>query len=132
VRARKKLEIPKEPSPFTEENMRLIATDLASGRLKVPNGRVQMSDDRVTGLRVMVNKSGLITWHAADTIGESRPLLKIGTFNKGDPEFLTLAEARELTKTIQALARKGTDVQESLHRRLIRELKEKGANWRPA
>jgi hypothetical protein len=111
------------------ENIEKIAKDLATGKLKLP--RVQISDDRVTGLRIMINKSGLITAHAAYTIGASRPLIKIGSFNKDDPEYITLEEARHLTKTIQALAAKGIDVQEGLHRSMIRGLKEKGTAWRP-
>lgn len=115
---------------FTMENIEGIARDLASGKLKLP--RVQISDDIVTGLRVMINKSGLITAHSAYTVGENRPFLKIGSLNKGDPEYISIAEARELTKTIKALGDKGIDVQEGLHRRLIRELKREGTKWRPA
>ena len=130
MRPRKPIDFNTAPSEFTEENIQKMAKELGSGKLKLP--RVQWSDDLVTGLRVMINKSGLITWHTAYTIGESRPLLKIGSFNKGDKEFLTLEDARHLTKVIQTLARRGTDVQESLHRRLIAELKRDGVNWEGA
>ena len=129
MRPRKQIAIPNEPSPFTAKNLKDIARDLASGKLKLP--RVQISDDMVTGLRAMVNKSGLISFHAAYTIGGSRPLLKIGEMDKKSPEYISIEDARHLTKTIQALADKGIDVQEGLHRRLVRELRDQGTNWRP-
>jgi hypothetical protein len=129
VRPRKALEISDTQEVFTESNLQQIANDLANGKLKLP--RVQVSDDRVTGLRAMVNKSGLISLHAAYTIGASRPLVKIGELDPKSPEHLTIEEAREVTKTIQALARKGIDVQEGLHRSMIRGIRKEGVKWRP-
>lgn len=84
----------------------------------------------VVGLRAMCHKSGLIAFHVSYYVGDKRPFMKIGTFNEGDPEFMTIEDARHVAKTIIALGEKGIDVQEGLHRRLIRELKEKGTNWR--
>jgi hypothetical protein len=43
----------------------------------------------------------------------------------------TIKEARELTKTIRALAEKGIDIQDGLLPRLLRELKAWGTRWRP-
>lgn len=130
MRPRKQLEIPEQPDVFTETNLIAIAKDLATGKLKLP--RVQISDDRVTGLRAMVNRSGLISFHAAYTMeGGSRPFLKIGELDPKSPEHMTIEEARQVTKTIQALASKGMDVQEGLHRRLIREIRRDGVKWRP-
>lgn len=129
LRPRKHLDVVDEPSKFDEVTLFKLAEDLEKGRIPLP--RVQVSDDIQTGLRAMVNKSGLITLHAAYTIGGSRPFIKIGELDKKSEEHITIAQARTLTKTIQALADKGIDVQEGLHRRLIRELKAQGTAWRP-
>lgn len=43
----------------------------------------------------------------------------------------TVADARALTRTIRAIAAEGIDVQDGLHERLLRELREKGDKWRP-
>jgi hypothetical protein len=58
-------------------------------------------------------------------------LVKIGELDPKSPEHLTIEEAREVTKTIQALARKGIDVQEGLHRSMIRGIRKEGVKWRP-
>ena len=44
----------------------------------------------------------------------------------GDHPDMSIAEARQLTRTVQTLAAIGIDPQEGLHERLIRELKAKG------
>jgi len=49
----------------------------------------------------------------------------------GEMGKISLTQARELTKTIKALAANGINVQEGLHERLIRELLTKGVKWRP-
>lgn len=85
-----------------------------------------MSDNVVTGLQCMVRKTGLISYHVGYSYDGSRPVLKLGNH----PE-MTVAEARELAKTVRALADMGIDPQEGLHERLIRELKAKGTKWRP-
>jgi hypothetical protein len=36
-----------------------------------------------------------------------------------------------LTKTIRALGDKGVDPQEGLHKRLLKEIAEKGTAWKP-
>jgi hypothetical protein len=85
----------------------------------------------VTGLRAVVNKSSLITLHCSYEIGENRPFILLGSLNEDAENHITIKEARELTKTIKALAAKGIDVQDGLHKRLIRELKRDGAAWKP-
>jgi hypothetical protein len=126
---RKKIGVPADKSKFDAKTLLAIAEDLQSGKL--PLERVRVSDDMVVGLRAVVNRSGLVTLHASYEIGDQRPFMKIGSVNKDAEDHITIEEARELTKTIKALADKGVDVQDGLHRRLIRELKEKGTAWRP-
>ena len=117
------------PTRFTRENMESVAKDLKSGRL--PLSRTQMSDDMVTGLRAQIYKSGLIGFHVCYTVGEKRPFINIGSLNEDQPDHITISEARNLAKTIKALGDKGIDVQDGLHKRLFRELAEKGTAWRP-
>lgn len=114
---------------FTVEALEGLAKDLKSGRL--PLERTQISDDMVTGLRAMVNKSGLISFHASYYVGGNRPFIKLGDLNRDSPDYISLEDAREITKTIKALGNKEIDVQAGLHRRLIRELKRDGTSWRP-
>lgn len=114
---------------FTPERLEAFARDLKSQR--VPLERQQVSDDRVVGLRAMCHKSGLITFSASYYVGDKRGHMKIGDFNKDSPDYISIEDARELTKTIKALGEKGIDPQDSLMRRLVRELKEKGTSWRP-
>jgi len=113
-----------DQSVFTEEMLTSLARDLKSRRL--PMDRQQISDDLVTGLRAIITKDGRVTFHASYTLGESRPFLILGEMGK-----ISLTQARELTKTIKALAANGINVQEGLHERLIRELLTKGVKWRP-
>jgi hypothetical protein len=137
MRPRKKLETqPADETKFDKPTMLKILKDLQTGRLPLP--RVQISDDKVTGLRAMINRGGTkqnpggsIALHAAYAVGGSRPLVKLGELQDGAEEPITIDEARELTVVIQELGEKGVDVQEGLHRRLMTELRRDGANWRP-
>lgn len=137
MRPRKKLESqPTEETRFDKATMMKILKDLQTGRLPLP--RVQISDDMVTGLRAMINRGGTkqnpggsIALHAAYAVGGSRPLVKLGELQDGAEEPITIDEARELTKVIQALGDEGIDVQEGLHRRLMSEIRRDGINWRP-
>jgi hypothetical protein len=113
---------------FTPERLEAFARDLKSQR--VPLERQQMSDDIVVGLRAMIHKTGLIAFHVSYYVGDKRPFIRIGTFNRDDPDYISIDDAREVAKTIKALGEKGVDVQDGLHRRLVRELKEKGSAWR--
>jgi hypothetical protein len=58
-------------------------------------------------------------------VKDTRPSLLLGHFPK-----MKIEEARGIAATIEALADKGIDVQDGLHDRLIRELKQQGVNWR--
>lgn len=113
---------------FTPERLEAFARDLKSQR--VPLERQQISDDRVVGLRAMIHRTGLIAFHVSYYVGEKRPFMKIGDFNRDSPDYISIEDAREIAKTIKALGDKGIDVQDGLHRRLVRELKEKGPAWR--
>lgn len=118
-----------EQSKVTEKTLLSIAADLKAGRM--PADRLTISDDIVTGLRCLILKSGEATYSASYHFAGERPYLKIGSAHKGDPDYLPLADAREITKTIKALADKGIDVQDGLLPRLRRELLRDGVKWRP-
>lgn len=109
---------------FTPTVFEGLADDLAKGR--IPLKRVTVSDDIVTGLRAVIRNTGLISYHVTYDVDGSRPYLKIG-----DHPQMKLEEARNLARTVQSLAEKGIDVQAGLHERLIKQLKEQGAKWRP-
>lgn len=120
---------PSTPSTkFTVERLEAFARDLKSGR--TPLERQQVSDDIVTGLRAVVHKSGAIAFHVSYYVGDTRPFMKLGDLDKDSPNHISLEDAREIAKVVIALGDKGIDVQDGLHRRLIRELKEKGTAWR--
>lgn len=115
---------------FTAETLEAFARDLKSGR--VPLERQQVSDDRVTGLRAIVYKSGLIVFAVSYYVdGANRPFMRLGSMNKDEPDYMTIEEARELAKTVKAIGDKGIDPQDGLLRRLIAELKRDGVNWKP-
>jgi hypothetical protein len=125
ARARKaKIAIPRGGLDFSVAALERLAGIVRTMRL--PNGRVTVSDNVQPGLRAIIRDTGGVSFHAHYEVNGSRPYLRIG----GLPET-SIAEARELTKTILALAAKGIDPQDGLHTRLIRELAAKGAAWRP-
>jgi hypothetical protein len=93
--------------------------------------RLNLSDDMVTGLRATILPSGKITLHASYTVGERRPFMFIGELDPKSEDHISIEDARDITKTIKALGDKGIDVADGLHRRLIKELREKGVKWRP-
>ena len=114
---------------FTVETLEAFARDLKSGR--IPLERQQISDDRVTGLRAIVYKSGLIVFAVSYYVdGGNRPFLRLGALNRDEPDHITIEEARELAKTVKALGDKGIDPQLGLERRLISELKRDGVHWK--
>ena len=117
-----------EESKFTEKTLVGVANDIKSGR--TPVSRMQIVDDLVTGLRAIIFKEGGITYHTSYTVGDERPFIKIGTGNAGDSDFISIKEARELTRTIKALGDKGVDVRDALLPRLRRELLRDGTRWR--
>jgi hypothetical protein len=120
-----------EQSKFNLEMLKAMAKDLATG--KTPLDRVVLSDDLVTGLRAIVRKSGNVSLHASYHFDGGRPLIILGdpTLSPKDPNYISLADAREITKTIKHLAGNGIDPQEGARRRLLKELKRDGTAWRP-
>lgn len=121
-----------QESKFDAKTLKGLVKDLQNGRYATI-GRFTISDDRVTGLRAMVTKDGRISLHASYHIGDERPMFKLGDLNvpPDHKDYLSIEDARELTKTIKALGDMGIDPQEGLHRRLIKELQRDGKNWRP-
>lgn len=117
------------PSRFTEETFHAVAKDLKSGRL--PLARTQISDDLVAGLRAQIHRSGLTSYHVSYYVGDKRPFINVGSANPEEPDYLTVTEARNLAKTIKSLGDRGVDVQDGLHKRLLKELKRDGTSWRP-
>lgn len=115
---------PKAQNKFTVEVMEALVDDLKSKR--IPLDRLTITDDMVPSLRAVIRNSGAISFHVHYDIAGSRPFLKLGSH----PE-MSIKEARELARTVIALAERGIDPAEGLHERLIRELKEKGTKWRP-
>jgi hypothetical protein len=113
---------------FTVERLEAFARDLKSQR--IPLERQTLSDDMVTGMRATVHKSGLITYSVSYTVGDKRPFMKLGDANKDSPDYISLEDARAIAKTVKALGDKGIDVQDGLHKRLIRELKRDGTAWK--
>ena len=114
---------------FTVQTLEAFARDLKSGR--IPLERQQISDDRVTGLRAIIYKSGLIVFAVSYYVdGANRPFLRLGALNRDEPDHITIEEARELAKTVKALGDKGIDPQLGLERRLISELKRDGVHWK--
>lgn len=125
---RKKIGVPAAKSEFTEEMLLQTAKDLYSGRLKLE--RVRISDDRVVGLRAVVNRTMRVTYHVSYEAGEDRPFMLLGSANKDAPDYITIEDARALATTIKALGDKGINVTEANDRRLLKELREKGTAWR--
>lgn len=118
-------------SDFNEKTFKAIADDLKSGRIPLRE-RMQVSDDMVTGLRASVHKTGLVSYAVHYYVGEEeRPLLKIGEMHKDSPLYLSLDDARHIAKAVKSLGEKGINVEEAWTKRLIRELKSQGSNWRP-
>jgi hypothetical protein len=119
-----------EASKFTEKSLLAVAEDLKSRRL--PMERTHLSDDIVAGLRALITKTGDVSYHANYFIdGNDRRMMKIGSANKESPDYLPLADARAITKTIKDLADRGINAQEGLMPRLVRELLRDGTRWRP-
>lgn len=118
-----------EESIFTEANLTAMAKDLKTRRIMLD--RTVLSDDLVTGLRAVIRKDGGVTYHASYHFGDERPFMILGVMDPKSEDHISLAEARQLTKTIKALADKGINPQEGLRKRLIRELMAEGTDWKP-
>lgn len=122
-RINNKDELPKRVE-FNANLLERIATDLQTKRIPLP--RITVSDEVQPGLRAIMRDTGLISFHVSYDVDGTRPFLKIG-----DHPAMKIDEARELAKTIRALADMGIDPTLGLHERLIRELQAKGTRWRP-
>jgi hypothetical protein len=88
--------------------------------------RAMISDPIEPGLRVMVRKSGSISFHVHYAVGNSRPMIDIGE----SPE-MTIERARKIARSIIAIADKGIDPRDGLHKRLVAEIEKLGDRWRP-
>jgi hypothetical protein len=121
-----------EESVFTEATLAAMAKDLKSRRLVLD--RTTVSDDLVVGLRALITKDGVVTYHAnyhLGGIGGKRGYLRLGTLDPKAKDHISLDDARELTKTIKTLSAQGIDPEEGLHARLVKELLRDGTDWRP-
>lgn len=117
-----------EQSVFTEEMLYAFAKDMKSRR--IPLDRQTLSDDLVTGLRARILKDGTINMEASYHFGNDRPSISLGVLNPKDPDHISLTDAREVTKTVKALADRGVNPQDGLTRRLVRELLAQGVKWK--
>lgn len=120
-----------ERSKFNRDTLLAIAADMSKKHYEGVN-RINLTDDLQPGLRALVQKDGRVSLHANYTVGDSRPMMMLRQINDSKaPDYITIEDARELTKTMRALGDRGVDPQSGLHARLIRELREKGTAWRP-
>jgi Arm DNA-binding domain len=113
--------------------------DMQSGRF--PLQRLHLSDTEGNGLRVIIRKTGLITYHChyfappdppqsleldeEEAVG-GRPLQKIGSYPS-----TSVATARHRAQVITTLAKNGIDFRWGLLPRVLREIDEKGVRWKP-
>ena len=121
--------------PFTEESLKAVVDDLNSWSINT-NSRITICDKVVTGLRAVVSKSGSIALSACYNFNESRPMTKLGEIGvtERDYEYMTIDDARQLTKIIHSLADKGISIEEEIakiRQKLLRDVLEKGSNWKP-
>lgn len=103
-------------STFAIENLEAMINDLQSDRIKL--AKLTVSDSEVPGLRAVVRKEGRISFFAAYTIGDSRPMLHIG-----DAPKTTIDDARALTRFVRKCAEAGIDVREELEQPLLDKLR---------
>lgn len=120
---------------FTEESLKAVVDDLRSGPIRT-NSRITICDKVVTGLRAVVSKSGNIALSACYNFNESRPMTKLGEIGvtERDYEYMTIDDARQLTKIIHSLADKGISIEEEIakiRQKLLRDVLEKGSDWKP-
>lgn len=108
---------------FNDKTFLRIADDLQSGRIPLPKQTLTHEN-----LQVIIRDSGTISYHALYWREDGiRTSLTLGHHSEG----MRLPQARQLTETIRKLSERGIDVQDGLHKRLIRELTEQGEKWKP-
>lgn len=127
---------PRSRSKFTPQMLEQLRDSLVKGEIGIRD-KIGVSDDIQDGLRALIRATGLITFHAHYAIDQERPNMKVGHYptdevlrKNPNAGHLAIEDARKLTATIRELGNKGIDVQEGLHERLLRELREQGTNWR--
>ena len=103
-----------------EENLR---------KAKASGERQRFTDEGCENLRIIAYPDGRVTFAAAYRLPRmsTRPM-----FTLGDLSQMTLQEARDLTEIVVELGRRGIDLHEGLHTRVVEELKRDGLNWRYA
>jgi|KBSMisStaDraftv2_1062788.scaffolds.fasta_scaffold1897613_1 Arm DNA-binding domain len=111
-----------DSSKFNQETFEEVVKYLKKTSLP----RAMISDPVEPGLRVMVRKSGSISFHVHYTVGTSRPMIDIGEA----PE-MTIDRARKIARSIIAIADKGIDPRDGLHKRLVAEIEKVGDKWKP-
>src|ERR1700722_19565780 len=122
---KKKQYMPPPPEPAYNDAW---LTKYVEMNTAIGGGEPKRIADKVShGLRIIVRKGAGATFHVQYTVTgrNRRPSIMLGTF----PE-MSIEEARSLTRPIVELGRRGIDVQDGLEKRLVRELKEQGVNWR--
>ncbi|MCF8475744.1 MAG: Arm DNA-binding domain-containing protein [Pseudolabrys sp.] len=120
-----KMTIPRGGTRFTAALLDGLSDDMRARRIRSP--RLVVSDNVATGLRAIIRQSGNVTLHCHYRSPDgSRPMILLGAY----PE-MSIGSARDLVKTINALVARGIDPLEGMRRRVMAELLEKGADWRP-
>lgn len=120
-----KIAIPRGGTRFTATLLDGLSAEMQARRIRAP--RLVVSDNVVTGLRAIIRQSGAVSLHAHYKSPDgSRPMVLLGAY----PE-MSIAQARDLVRTINALVAKGLDPLEGMRRRVMAELLEKGSDWRP-
>jgi hypothetical protein len=108
--------------PLTEDGILAVLEGLVSG--KITAERVNLSDTEQTGLRVIVRKTGAVTYHAHYEVDGRRPLTKIGAY-----PGMRLESARALVRTIRHFAERDVDPFGDLYESRIQELLTSGTTW---
>lgn len=112
---------------FNVVRLQKIADELKSGRLNLPSGRTDVTDEMQPGLRASVFKTGnwsyIVEYKVKGHLG--RPHITIG-----EHPVMSISEARELARIIRHLGSIGINPQEGLRERLVAELKRDGIQWR--
>lgn len=106
---------------FNLETFHRLVEDMRSGR--IPKAKMTMTEDN---LLVLLRNTGEISFHAIYTVGEKRSSLLIG-----EHPGMSLDRARRIADNVRAIAARGVDPQEGLHKRLISEIEAQGARWKP-
>lgn len=115
--------VPPAQAHLSDDNKLLWLTQAVNRSRAV----LRATDNECPGLRIIIRPGGACSFHVQYRVAgrNRRPTIMLGSH----PE-MPIDQARALTKTIVELAHKGIDVEDGLHKRLMRELQEQGTNWR--